>query len=196
MTTVQCQDGSVLDVRPVPVLGRDGVPYEVSLLLLRDGEPFGEVGERCGYFLATTAARLRAARAAGRPFPVSSLEAGVRAHAEDRGVDADESWRDVLPYLPRDRDLFSFHARDPDDLASVGELRARLVESREWSQDAWALASSAVLEAWGSDGVGVRAHLSSEELLTFLQDLVQEFATVGAAYEADDDASGLRRPVG
>ena len=196
MTTVRCLDGTVLDVRPVPVLGRDGVPYEVSLSLLRDGEPFGEVGERCGYFLAATAARLRAARAAGQPFPASSLEAGVRAHAEDRGTDADGSWRDVLPYLPRDRELFSFHSRDPDDLAAIGELRARLVEERVWSYDAWVLGSAVVLEAWGAGGVGVRALLSSDQLLAFLEDLVQDFAAVGASYEADEDAARLRRPVG
>lgn len=193
---MRCVEGSLLGVVPVPVLGRDGVPYEVSLSLQRDDEPFGEVGERCGYFLAATAARLRAARAAGQPFPASSLEAGVRAHAEDHALDADSSWRDLLPYLPRDRDLFSFHARDPDDLASVGELRARLVEQRVWSDDAWALESSAVLEAWGANGEGVRALLSSEQLLAFLEELVQDFAAVGAAYEADEDAARLRRPVG
>ena len=196
MAVARCLDGALLGVVPVPVLGRDGVPYEVSLSLLRDGEAFGEVGERCGYFLAATAARLRAARAAGQPFPASSLEAGVRAHAEDRGIDADDSWRGVRPYLPRDRDLFSFHARDPDDLTSVGELRARLVEERVWSEDAWALVSSVVLEAWGAGGVGVRALLTSDELLAFLEDLVQEFAAVGASYEADEDAARLRRPVG
>ncbi len=196
MATLRCLDGSVLDVRPVPVVGRDDVPYEVSLSLLRDGAAFGEVGERCGYFLAGTAARLRAARAAGLHFPASSVEAGVRAHAEDRGMTAEDAWRDVLPYLPRDRELFSFHARDPDDLAAVGELRARLVEERVWSEDAWELRFFAVLEAWGSDGVGVRARLSSDELLAFLEGLVRDFAAVGAAYEADEDAARLPRPVG
>lgn len=196
MATVRCLDGSVLDVLPVPVVGRDGVPYEVSLSLVRDGLPFGEVGERCGYFLAATAARLRAARADGRSFPASSLEAGLRAQAEDLGVDPDRQWRDVLPYLPRDRYLFSFHTRDPDDLAAVGELTARLVEERVWSDAGWELRSAVVLEAWGSGGLGVRATLTSDELLGFLEDLVQGFAAVGAAYEADEDAARLRRPVG
>ena len=187
-------DGTVLTVLPVPVLDRDGVPYEVSLELLRDGQPFGAVGERCGYFLATTAARLRAARAAGGLFPASSVEAGVRAWEEDGHLAG--TWEELQRYLPRDRELFCFRSRDPDDLATVGELRVTLVEERVWADDAWAVRSLASLEAWGSGGQGVRALLTSDELLTFLEGLVQEFAEVGASYEADEDAARLRRPVG
>ena len=64
---VTCVDGSVLSVLPEAVLDRDDVPYEMALRLLRDGEPFGVVGERCGFFLATVAARLARATAAAGP---------------------------------------------------------------------------------------------------------------------------------
>ena len=202
MAELTCADGTRLVVTPVAVHDRDGVPYEVTLRMERDGTAFGEVGERCGYFLASTAARLRAARAAGRDFPDSSLEAGVRSWARDVAVDPDATWESLLRSLPRDRELFSFRSRDPDDLATVGELRVRLEEVRSWSgasgsaRGTWGLRRCAVLEAWGGDGTGVRAVLGSDELLAFLERLVQEFADVGAAYDPSDDASALRRPVG
>jgi CubicO group peptidase (beta-lactamase class C family) len=193
---VTCGDGTVLTVLPVPALDRDAVPYEVTLRLLRDGEPFGEVGERCGYFLASTAARLRAARAAGQEYPASSLEAGIRAWAADGGVDGERTWEELQRYLPRDRELFCFRARDPDDPSTVGELRATLEERRTWTETGWQLQRLTSLRASGDRGLGVRALLDSDQLVTFLECLVQEFAQVGAAYEAGEDASGMRRPVG
>jgi hypothetical protein len=193
---VRCVDGSVLAVLPAPVLDRHGVPYEVTLRLERDGAPLGEVGERCGYFLATTAARARAARAAGEEFPVSSLAGGLRAWAQDRELDPDAVWDDLQRYLPRDRELFCFRARDPDDLATVGELRATLREERHWTDKGWTLRCLTVLEAWGDRGEGTRALLDSDQLLAFLTELVQDFAEVGAAYEPDEQVTGMRRPVG
>lgn len=196
MATVTCLDSSVLTVLPEPVRDRDGVPYEVTLCLSRDGVPFGEVGERCGYFLASTAARLRAARREGQEFPPSSLEGGLRAWAVDSDVDPDATWDVLQRYLPRDRDLFSFRARDPDDLTSVGELRATLQLAMHWTARGWRLRHRAVIEAWGTRGQGVRAILDSDQLLAFLEELVQDFAGAGVAYEAGEDASRLRRPVG
>src|SRR5690348_1352268 len=196
---LRCSDGSVLTVRPVPVVGRDGAPYEVTLELLRDGAPFGDVGERCGYFLAATTARLRAAQP---DLPPSSLEAGVRSWAADERIEPDVAWMDLQHYLPRDRELFCFRSRDPDDLGTAGELRVTLEEQRAWlaAQDGvaghWRIDCCAVLRAWGSRGVGVRAVLTSGELLAFLEALVAEFAEVGASYAEDDDGSALRRPVG
>ncbi|MCW2499468.1 MAG: hypothetical protein JWN87_1144 [Frankiales bacterium] len=196
MAVVTCADGSVLTVQPVPVLDRDGVPYEVTLRLLRDGEPFGEVGERCGYFLASTAARLRAARAAGEEYPESSLEAGVRAWAVDLRLDGDQTWEELQRYLPRDRELFCFRARDPDDLSTVGELRASLEVQPTWTGTGWVLRCLTSLRFWGAGGLGARALLDSDQLLEFLESLVQDFAAVGARYEAGEDAAALRRPVG
>ena len=198
MTRVTCVDGCALTVEPVPVLARDGVPYEVTLRLLRDGEPFGEVGERCGYLLAATAARLRSAREAEPDgFPPSSLEAGIRAWSADRGEDPDAAWRAAQRYLPRDRELFAHLSRDPDDLTSAGELRACVRQEREWSADTgWQVRSRAVLEAWGADGTGVRCVLTAAQLQDFLDAVVAACAAVGVVYDGSDDATRLRRPVG
>ena len=206
MADVRCVDGSVLQVQPVPVVDRDGVPYEVTLALLRDGEPFGAVGERCGYFLAATAARLRAARAGSvdpaGAFPVSGVEDGLRAWARDQGREVEATWAVLQRYLPRDRDLFAFRSRDPDDLTAVGELGVRLEVQKHWTPGRdgaagrWQLRPVADLRAWGSGGLGLRAVLTSDELTAFLDALVVDFAAVGAHYDPSDDASPLSRPVG
>ena len=195
MTEILCVDGSLLRVVPVPVLDRDGVPYEVTLRLDRDGVAFGEVGERCGYFLASTAARLRAARAAGEDYPASSVEAGVAAWATDVGRDPGPAWAELQRYLPRDRELFCFRARDPDDLATAGELRVTYEVQRRFARG-WQVQCLAVVHAWGAAGVGLRAVLDSEHLLAFLEALVEEFAAVGASYDSAEDGARLRRPVG
>ena len=196
MALLACLDGSLLGVLPVPVLDRHGVPYEVTLRMTLDGEVLGEVGERCGYFLASTAARLRTAQAAGDEFPASSVEGGLRAWARDVGEEPDAAWDQLQRYLPRDRELFCFRSRDPDDLASTGELRTTLQVQRQWTETGWTLRCLAVVEAWGDQGRGVRALVDSAQLLVFLESLVQDFAHVGAAYEASEDGAGLRRPVG
>lgn len=195
MAVLSCVDGSVLGVVPVPVLDRDGTPYEVTLRLERDGAAFGEVGERCGYFLAATAARMRAAQRAGEEYAPSSVEAGVRSWAADQGREDNAAWAELQRYLPRDRELFCFRSRDPDDLSAAGELRVTLETERRWA-GGWHLECLAVVRAWGANGIGLRAVLTSEQLLGFLDALVRDFAEVGARYEAEDDASGLRRPVG
>jgi hypothetical protein len=197
---VRCVDGSVLDVRPVPVTDRDGTPYEVTLTLLLDGAPFGDVGERCGYFLAGTARRLRAARAEDpAAFPASSVEAGVRSYAVDESTEPSALWSTLARYLPRDRELFCFRARDPDDLGTVGELRVALEEERTWQPGPpgrWRIDCCAVLEAWGASGRGVRAVLSSSRLQAFLDALVRDCASVGVRYDLDEEAGSPRRPVG
>ncbi len=198
MAEVRCANGCRLGVLPVPVLDRDGVPYEVTLSLILDGAPFGAVGERCGYFLAAAAARVRAAREAGEAFPPSTLEAGLRAWADDEGGDADAVWRVLQRYVPRDRELFCFHARDPDDPSAAGQLRAFLQHHRRWTDAGWVVQSHAVLDAWGDDGTGVRAVLDSDQLLVLLEQLVQDCAAVGVEYDGTDDGAALqlRRPAG
>lgn len=203
MAEVRCVDGSALSVLPAPCLDRDGVPYEVTLQLEHDGAPFGEVGERCGFFLATTATRLRAARDSGAEYPPGGLEAGLRAWAADRALDGDEAWTAFERYLPRDRELFCFRARDPDDLATAGELRGVLRHERAWQppeddggRGRWRLTTLAVLEACGSGGTGVRAVLDSAGLLAFLEQLLSECAAVGVSYDGVGEVAGLRRPVG
>ncbi|HVF20077.1 MAG TPA: hypothetical protein VNA14_07535 [Mycobacteriales bacterium] len=215
MADVRCVDGSTLGVHPEPVVDRHGIPYELTLRLTRDGAPFGAVGERCGWFLASTAARLAEAAADSAPaaarwpssddrFPMSSVEGGLRAWAVDQGLDADATWTALERYLPRDRDLFAFRHRDPDDLASAGELRCSMQTERSWINGAgvaggggrWRLACRAVLDAWGDAGVGVRAVLSAPELAAFLRALLDEAAVLGCEYDAIVDDVVVRRPAG
>ena len=204
MAELRCVDGSVLAVLPDACVGRDGAPYEVTLRLLRDGAALGEVGERCGFFLAATAARLREARQRDPDaFPASGVEAGLRARAADQSLDEQQTWEELRRYLPRDREVFAFLARDPDDVAAGGELRVVLREERVWvapeqqgDRGRWRLRWLAVVEAWGAGGVGVRAVLDSDGLLAFLDDLLADCAAAGVPYDGLQAMSGLRRPVG
>lgn len=198
MADLRCIDGSVLSVLPEPCLGRDGVPYEVTLRLVRDGRQVGAVGERCGFFVAQTAARLRAA--GPEAFPHSGLEAGLRAWADDHEQDADQAWSSFARYLPRDREVLAFRCRDPDDVSVAGELRVVLRDERTWETDGghgrWAHRSLAVVEAWDADGQGVRAVLDRAGLLAFLEQLLADCAAAGVPYDEVEAVDGLRRPVG
>jgi hypothetical protein len=89
-------------------------------------------------------------------------------------------------YLPRDRELLAFRSRDPDDLAARGELRVEVRSERTWHRESdgrgrWALDDTAVLDAWGDGGIGVRAIVTADELLDLLERLVREVAAAGAA---------------
>ena len=214
---VTCVDGSALSVVPEAVLDRDDVPYEMTVRLMLDGEPFGVVGERCGFFLATVAVRLSRAIAERGPvadnglagewvdpddrFPPSSMEAGARAWASDAGLATDDTWVQLMRYLPRERSLFSFRRRDPDDPARLGELRCSLRTSKVWvdadagGRGRWKLRERAVLDAWGESGRGVRAVLTAPELLEFLRVLLAQADAIGIAY-ADTGPIDLQRPVG
>jgi hypothetical protein len=214
---VTCVDGSVLSVLPEAVLDRDDVPYEMALRLILNQEPFGVVGERCGFFLATLAVRLARATADRGPladdgmavtwvdpddrFPPSSMEAGVRAWAADASLPADDTWQELTHYLPRERSLFSFRRRDPDDPARLGELRCSLRTSKAWvASDAgglgrWVIRERAVLDAWGESGRGVRAVLTAPDLLAFLRMLLAQADAIGITY-ADTGPIDLQRPVG
>lgn len=212
MADVICVDGTVLGIEPVPVVDRDGRTYEVTLRLVRGGMPFGAVGERCGFFLAALHGRLAYCRdedSGAWPdpddrFPESSVEGGLRSWAVDE--DQDPQVLDRLErYLPRDRELFAFRHRDPDDLAATGELRCSLHTQKTWvaglredgpTRGRWRLARRAVLDAWGEAGVGTRAVLTSGQLLTLLEVLLDECAAVGASYDRAEDGALMRRPAG
>lgn len=166
MRGVRCVDGSDLAVVPVPARDRRGRPFEVTLELWRDGEVFGAVGERCGYFLAELAGRVAAARADGSPQAARWPDPDDRFPEPGNGA--------------REPELFAFRYRDRGDVAGVGELRCTLRTSSLWvgGQDSakggWRVARRAVLEAWGTAGRGVRAVLTSADLARFLADLVAE----------------------
>ena len=177
MAEVACVDGSVLTLRPVPQLDRRGVAYETTLRLLRDGEPFGDVGECSGWRLSRTAEQLRALQAehGADAFPPAAYDAVV-----GHGLVQDGSRVALRRLLPRDRELLCLRARDPDDGDPSGELRLWVREDRTWhagrdgAAGRWSLQARAVLDAWGSSGVGVRALLDGPALLRLLDHLVEE----------------------
>ncbi|WP_030165277.1 hypothetical protein [Spirillospora albida] len=166
MRRVRCVDGSDLAVVPVPSRDRCGRPFEVTLELWRDGEVFGAVGERCGYFLAELAGLVAAARADGSPQAARWPDPDDRFPEPESGV--------------REPELFAFRYRDRGDVAATGELRCALRTSSLWvgghdsAEGRWRVARRAVLEAWGTAGRGVRAVLTSADLARFLADLVAE----------------------
>ncbi|HEU5026764.1 MAG TPA: hypothetical protein VFV01_17735 [Spirillospora sp.] len=175
MRTLRCLDGSVLDVVPVASLDRGGTPFEITLELRRDGDRFGAVGERCGYFLADLARRVDAARADGSP------QAARWPDPDDRFPDPPAGGG------PREPELFAFRYRDRGDVISTGELRCALRTSSMWvgrQQSAagrWRVARRAVIEAWGASGRGVRAVLTSAELARFLAAVLADVDRAGAA---------------
>ncbi|KAB2343974.1 hypothetical protein [Actinomadura rudentiformis] len=177
MGGLRCLDGSSLAVVPVVSLDRGGTPFEVTLELRRDGDSFGAVGERCGYFLAGLAGRVAAARAGESP------QAAEWPDPDDRFPDPPPGAGRV-----REPELFAFRYRDRGDVASTAELRCALRTSSVWierqgtGQGVWRVARRAVIEAWGSGGRGVRAVLTSAELHAFLAGLLADAERAGVGY--------------
>ena len=78
-------------------------------------------------------------------------------------------------FRPSEREYFSLRSRDPGDLPGNGEFRCVLRDSAEWlGRGGWRLTRRAVIEAWGADGIGLRAVLTSAELVTFLDTVLKE----------------------
>ena len=87
-------------------------------------------------------------------------------------------------FRPSEREYFSLRSREPGDLPGSGELRCVLRDSAEWlaarragapgKAGGWRLSRRAVIEAWGADGIGLRAVLTSAELVTFLDTVLRE----------------------
>ncbi len=102
-------------------------------------------------------------------------------------------------YLPGDHEYFALRSRDRGDPPGPGELRCVLRSSAVWLGDCagvghhqraaprmaatghggWRLTRRAMIEAWGSGGVGVRAVLTSAELVAFLNTVVRGLAAAG-----------------
>jgi hypothetical protein len=103
---------------------------------------------------------------------------------------------------PGEHEYFALRSRDRDDMPGTGELRCVLRSSAVWvgecmgtgphaqpgvprqrpsagrlpdgSHGKWRLTRRAVIEAWGASGVGVRAVLTSAELMAFLDTVLTE----------------------
>jgi hypothetical protein len=188
---LRCVDGSVLAVIPVPSHDRGGRPFEITLELVRDGESFGSVGERCGFHLARLARLVSAARADDSPQAVRWPDPDDRF--PDPPLDqAAQALPALAAQLPREPELFSFRYRDRGDLASTGELRCSLRTSSFWVGDqatsaagiygGWRIARRAIVEAWGAGGRGIRAVVTSTDLQHFLFEVLEEAEHAGASY--------------
>lgn len=207
MVQLRCVDGTVLTVVAVACSDRSGTPYEITLDLRRGRKPFASVGERCGFRLAQLAASVTAARE-------DPEQARVWADPDDRfpepgprpggGVGAG--------FRPAEREYFLLRSRDPDDLPGSGEFRCVLRDSAEWLggrrpgarglPGGWRLTRRAVIEAWGADGIGLRAVLTSAELVTFLDTVLKEPAggqacarASAGAQAAGNKLAGTGRPA-
>src|SRR5271170_3393597 len=174
MGELRCVDGSILTVTAVACRDRLGTPYEITLDLRRGRKRFASVGERCGFRLSELAASVAAARedaaqAAAWPDPDNRFpEPG---HPGSPGLAVGPGFR------PGEREYFSLRSRERSDLPGSGEFRCVLRDSAEWlgeQRQGWSLTRRAVIEAWGSDGIGVRAVLTSAELVTFLDTVLRE----------------------
>ncbi|MFI6500501.1 hypothetical protein [Nonomuraea typhae] len=146
---------------PVPCRDSVGMPYEITLELLRDGTPYGMVGERCGWLLAR-------------------LHRGVEQARQGRGEAG--RWPDPDDRFPEEEpgcELFSFRYRTRSGQVGGGELRCWLRTLPVWvpqgeHRGEWRVTRRAFVEAWGAGGVGMRAVLTSAELATFVGALVEE----------------------
>jgi hypothetical protein len=174
MGQLRCVDGSVLTVVPVAVRDRAGEPYEITLDLWRGRQRFGSVGERCGFRLTQLAARVTAARK-------DPAQAVAWPDPADRFPEPDI--RVGEGFRPREREYFSLRSRDRGDRPGSGELRCVLRDAADWRggrlaaaprPGGWSLTRRAIIEAWGTDGTGLRAVLTSAELVTFLDTVLRE----------------------
>ena len=203
MGVLRCVDGTVLTVLAVACSDRAGTPYEVTLDLRRGRRPFASVGERCGFRLSQLAASVTAARE--DPEQVRAWPDPDDRFPEPRPVYAEA-------FRPGEREYFSLRSREPGDLPGGGELRCLLRDSADWlggrgagapgQAGRWRLTRRAVIEAWGADGIGLRAVLTSAELVTFLDTVLKEpvggqacARAPAGAHAAGNELAGTRRRV-
>src|SRR5262249_3700274 len=153
----------------------------ITLDLWRGRQRFASVGERCGFRLARLAAGVAAARddpaqAAAWPDPADRFpEPDTRA--SDAARPPEQAFR------PGEREYFALRSRERADRPGSGELRCVLRDSAQWRggrgpaaprPGGWSLTRRAIIEAWGTDGTGLRAVLTSAELVSFLDTVLRE----------------------
>lgn len=186
MGQLRCVDGSLLGVAAVPCRDRLGQTYDLTLELVRDSQPFAVVGQRCGHQLASLVAEVQAAREDPeqvRSWPDPDDRFPVPAASTLRGPAVDGAREDAM-FEPGESEYFTLRSQDRADLPGNGEMRCLLRSTARWQADTgvtsgvsrghWRLRRRAVLEAWGERGTGVRAVLTSAELVAFLDTVLRE----------------------
>jgi hypothetical protein len=187
MGVLRCVDGTVLTVLAVACNDQAGTPYEVTLDLRRGRKPFASVGERCGFRLSQLAASVTAAREdpdQARAWPDPDDRFPEPGPPPQPGLSPEPQRVSGEGFSPREREYFSLRSREPGDLPGSGEFRCVLRDSADWlggrgtgapgKPGRWRLTRRAVIEAWGADGIGLRAVLTSAELVTFLDTVLKE----------------------
>jgi hypothetical protein len=193
---------------------RVGMPYEISLDLRRGRKPFASIGGPCGFRLSQLAASVTAARddpaqAVAWPDPDDRFPEPGQPGSPAR------VWSPE--FRPGEREYFSLRSRERSDLPGSGEFRCVLRDSAVWLDQrwpsggrghagavtprypgavtpgsgqprGWSLTRRAVIEAWGADGIGVRAVLTSAELVTFLDTVLREPGGAAVAASASPGA--------
>lgn len=182
MGQLRCVDGSLLGVAAVPCRDRLGQPYDLTLELVKDSQPFAIVGQRCGYQLASLAAEVQAARedpeqVRSWPDPDDRFPVPGPRRLPARACE-------TAMFEPGESEYFTLRSQDRADLPGNGEMRCLLRSTARWQADTpmtrsasrghWRLRRRAVLEAWGERGTGVRAVLTSAELVAFLDTVLSE----------------------
>src|SRR5215469_979127 len=209
MGQLRCVDGSLLSVAAVPCHDRLGRPYELTLELARDSQPFAIVGQRCGHQLARLAAQVQAARE--DPEQAKSWPDPDDRFPVPGACDIPAPETGAVPvaamFEPGDSEYFTLRSEDRADLPGNGEMRCLLRSTARWQTDTginsgvsrgrWRLRRRAVLEAWGERGTGVRAVLTSAELVVFLDTVLREpdgavMAGRSPAVRAADERLGRR----
>lgn len=186
MGQLRCVDGSLLGVAAVPCRDRLGQPYDLTLELVRDSQPFAIVGQRCGHQFASLAAEVQAAREDPeqvRSWPDPDDRFPVPGAAR-LGAPAAGGPGEAAMFEPGECEYFTLRSQDRADLPGNGEMRCLLRSTARWQADTgmtsgvsrghWRLRRRAVLEAWGERGTGVRAVLTSAELVAFLDTVLRE----------------------
>jgi hypothetical protein len=193
-----------LTVTALACRDRLGMPYEITLDLRRGSKPFASIGERCGFRLSQLAASVTAARE-------DPEQAAAWPDPDDRfpepGPPGSPGRFSRHEFQPGEREYFSLKSRERSDLPGTGEFRCVLRDSAVWLGErwpsggrghpgavkpgagqpgGWSLTRRAVVEAWGADGIGLRAVLTSAELVTFLDTVLREPG--GAAVAASSSA--------
>jgi len=195
-------------VAAVPCRDRAGHAYEVTLRLALDRQPFAVVGERCGHRLAALAAQVQAAIA-------DPAQARAWPDPDDRfPVPGDAVRGPPYAFQPGEREYFTLRSKERSDPPGGGEVRCVLRSSARWHQGTpaagqaiaeagrastgpgyWQLSRRAVVEAWGERGTGVRAVLTSAELVMFLDTVLSEPDESAPAGSATDDSAPAGSPA-
>jgi hypothetical protein len=177
---VTCVDGSVLTLVPVPVTDRTGTAYEVTLRLLRDGVPFGDVGECCGWRLARTADQLRDLQELGPGSGRTPSRRGPTTPSSTTAWSGTATGRSCGVCCPATGSCCACARGTPTTATPRASCACGCARTAPGTRAAalsagrWSLRTRAVLDAWGSGGTGVRALFDGRSLLELLDRLLDE----------------------